>query len=205
MIYSLTGKVTVQDENTVIVDTGVMAFEVICSSFTSFALSGKSEPQTILTYLDVREDGMTLFGFSSKKEKVLFNHLIAKEVSGVGPKTAISILSGLSVDDLVKAIVNSDIKALTSIKGLGKKTAEIIVLKLNNKFGGTGSLDDIISSDGAEKLTKIAVKKEIEETYEVLISMGVQKATAIEHAKNNYKDGMTSEELVVVCLKNMHK
>jgi hypothetical protein len=68
MIYSLTGKVSMQDENTIIVDTGVMAFEVTCSSFTAYTLSGRQEPQTVLTYLQVREDGMSLFGFANKKE-----------------------------------------------------------------------------------------------------------------------------------------
>ena len=66
MIYSLTGKVNLENENTIIVDTGNMAFEVICSSYTAFALSGKSEPQTVLTYLQVREDAMCLYGFKTK-------------------------------------------------------------------------------------------------------------------------------------------
>ena len=105
MIYSLTGKVNLENENTIIVDTGTMAFEVICSSYTAFALSGKSEPQTVLTYLQVREDGMSLFGFASRKEKNLFNDLI--QISGVGPKMASTILSGLPLDEIIKAIMNS--------------------------------------------------------------------------------------------------
>ena len=72
MIYSLTGKVTLENENMIIVDTGAMAFEVICSAYTAYALSGKTEPQTVLTYLQVREDAMCLFGFGSKKEKQMF-------------------------------------------------------------------------------------------------------------------------------------
>ena len=70
MIYSLTGKVSKLDENTVVVDTGTMSFEVICSSFTVYALSGKTETQTILTYLQVREDAMCLYGFKDAKEKM---------------------------------------------------------------------------------------------------------------------------------------
>lgn len=203
MIYSLTGKTEMIDENTIVVDTGTMAFEVVCSSYAAFALTGKQEPQTILTYLQVREDAMVLFGFKDKKEKALFNELIL--VSGVGPKMAITILSGLPIDDIIGAILSSDIKLLSSIKGLGKKTAERIVLELNGKLGGEGSLESLLSNDINLVQSKQAVKKEIEEAYEVLLSTGIQKNTAIEIAKNNYVDGMTSEELVLACFKNMKK
>lgn len=203
MIYSLKGKVSMLDENTIVVDTGAMAFEVICSSFTAYALSGKSEEQTVLTYLQVRDDGMSLFGFADKKEKTLFNDLI--QISGVGPKMAATILSGLPVDDIIKAIINSDIKVLSSIKGLGKKTAERIVLELNNKLGGIDSIEDLMNNEASLSSSKVALKKEVEEASEVLITMGVSKADAIEIAKTNYTEGMTSEALVVSCLKNMHK
>ena len=201
MIYSLTGKISRLDENTIVVDTGVMAFEVVCSAYTSFALAGKQEPQTILTYLQVREDAMCLFGFKDVKEKRFFNDLLL--VSGVGPKMAITVLSGLPIDDLVKAIVTSDVKTLSSIKGLGKKTAERIVLELNSKLGGSDSLENLITNDTPAQ--KIGMEKEIEETYEFLQGMGYQKNQALELAKNNYVPGITSEELIVKCFKNMNK
>ena len=200
MIYSLTGKISALDDNTIVVDTGNMAFEVICSSYAVFSLAGKSEPQTILTYLQVREDAMCLFGFKDNKEKKLFNDLLL--VSGVGPKMAITVLSGLSTDDIIRAILSSDIKTLSSIKGLGKKTAERIILELSKKLGGESSLDTLVSEQ-TEVQTKL--KKEIEEAYEVLVSTGMQKAEAMELAKTNYKEGITSEELVVLCFKNARK
>ena len=203
MIYSLTGKITMQDENTLIVDTGVMAFEVVCSSFTCYLLTGKQETQTILTYLQVREDAMCLFGFKDAKEKKIFNDLLL--VSGVGPKMAITVLSGLPIDDLIRAIVTSDIKTLSSIKGLGKKTAERIVLELNSKLGGNDSLENLLSNEANTSTAKTAVRKEVEEACEVLVSTGIQKTQALELAKNNYVDGITSEELVVKCFKNMNK
>ncbi len=201
MIYSLTGKVLRLDDNTVVVDTGGMAFEVTCSSFTAYELGSKNEIQTILTYLQVREDAMCLFGFASSKEKTIFNDLI--QVSGVGPKMAITILSGLPIDDLVRAITSSDVKVLSSIKGLGKKTAERVVLELNTKFGGTDALESLISNDANLSQVKMAVPKAVEEAAEVLINAGIQKNQAIEIAKSNYKDGMTGEELVVLCFKNL--
>lgn len=201
MIYSLTGKVSKIDENTIEVNTGAMAFEVICSSFTVFELASKSEIQTVLTYLQVREDAMCLYGFASKKEKMLFNDLIS--VSGVGPKMAITILSGLPVDDLVRAISASDVKMLTSIKGFGKKTAENVVLQLHSKFGGIDALETLVSADSNLTSNKISVSKEIEEAAEVLTSTGIQKMKAIEIAKLNFREGMTAEELVVACFKNL--
>lgn len=200
MIYSLTGKISMIDENLVVVDTGAMAFEVICSSFTAMTLSNRQEPQTILTYLQVREDGMSLFGFATKKEKSLFNDLI--QISGVGPKMASTILSGLPVDEIIKAIISSDIKTLSSIKGLGKKTAERIALELSAKLGGENALETIIANTESASV-KTTLKKEMEEASEVLISMGVSKGDALELVKSNYTDGITSEELVVCCLKNM--
>lgn len=202
MIYSLTGKISMIDENLIVVDTGAIAFEVICSSYTAYKVSEKQEPQTILTYLQVREDGMSLFGFLDKKEKLLFSDLIL--VSGVGPKMAMTILSGLQIDELIKAIVSGDVKLLSSIKGLGKKTSERIVLELNSKLGGESSLENLISNDLTSSGTP-ALSREMEEAYDVLVNMGVQKASATESVKNNYKSGMTSEQLVLECLKNLHK
>lgn len=203
MIYSLTGKISMIDENTIVVDTGTVAFEVICSSYTAYKLSNKTEPQTILTYLQVRDDGMSLFGFLDKKEKLLFNDLLL--VSGVGPKMAITILSGLPIDEIITAIISGDVKLLSSIKGLGKKTTERIVLELNGKLGGETALENLISNSDSISVGTPALNKEMEEAYDVLVNMGVQKAQATESVKNNYKEGMKSEELVVLCLKNLHK
>lgn len=203
MIYSLTGKITMLTENTVVVDTGTMAFEVICSSYTAYALAGKSEPQTILTYLQVREDAMCLYGFLNRQEKLIFNDLLL--VSGVGPKMAVTVLSGLPLEELVRAIANSDLKLLSSIKGLGKKTAERIVLELNTKLGGVGALEELLSNEASLREGKPAMNKQVEEAYEVLISAGVHKTQAVELAKNNYREGMTGEQLVLECFKNMNK
>ena len=93
---------------------------------------------------------------------------------------------------------------MSSIKGLGKKTTERIVLELNNKLGGEAALESLISSNEINTGTP-ALNKEMQEAYDVLIGMGVQKNTATESVKNNYTQGMKSEELVLVCLKNLHK
>lgn len=204
MIYSLTGKVSVIDENTIVVDTGSMGFEVCCSTYAVYDFSKTHETQTILTYLQVREDAMCLFGFKDKTEKSLFYEL--SQISGIGPKKAISILSGLPVKDIIKAITTQDVKLLSSIKGLGKKTAEIIVVKLSSKLGGIEGIEGILSSVETLPLMGITkTSKVIDETVDVLVSTGIQKAHALQIAKENYKDGMTSEELVLKCFKNLNK
>ncbi len=202
MIYSLTGKINRLDDNTLIVDTGAVSFEVTCSSYTVFSLDGKQESQTILTYLHVREDAMCLFGFKDKLEKEMFNDLML--VSGVGPKMAITILSGLPLEKLVTAITTSDIKSLSSIKGLGKKTAERIVLELGNKLGNVGSLETLLTASESAPINLVTVlSKEIDEASDVLVQAGLQKSQAVEIAKRNFVQGMTSEELVVACFRNL--
>ena len=117
---------------------------------------------------------------------------------------AVTILSGLPIDEIIKAIISGDVKLLSSIKGLGKKTSERIVLELNSKLGGESSLESLISTDSITLGTP-ALNKEMEEAYDVLVNMGVQKAADTESVKNNYKAGMSSEALVLECLKNLHK
>lgn len=197
MIYSIKGKVSMIDENTIVINTGAVAYEVTCSTYTAYSLCGKEEEQTVLTYLHVREDAMVLYGFKDKKEKLLFEDLLL--VSGIGPKLAISVLSGLPIDELIRAIVNSDLKVLSGIKGVGKKTTERIVLELNSKLGGENSLEKLISN---EKQVGMFVK-EIEEAVDVLTQAGLSKAEANNVAKKNYVQGMTSEQLVVACFKNL--
>lgn len=198
MIYSLKGKIEKIDENTIVVDTGEVCFEVTCSSYTAEELSKSASPQTVLTYLQVREDALCLFGFRDSMEKYIFGKLIL--VSGVGPKMAISILSGMPLDDLISAITSSDTKALTSIKGLGKKTAERIALELCSALEVTAG---ITSDSKPAAVTSAALPVEVEEAAEVLFSTGIQKNQALILAKENYKQGMTSEELVVACFKNL--
>lgn len=198
MIYSLKGKISMIDENTLVVNTGAVSYEVCCSAYTVYALCGKEEEQTILTYLHVREDAMVLYGFKDRKEKMMFEHLLL--VSGIGPKLAVAVLSGLPIDELIRAIVNSDLKTLSSIKGVGKKTTERIVLELNSKLGGESSLENLISND---KQTSVALRKEIDEAVEVLVSTGLSKNEATNVAKQNFKEGMTSEQLVIACFKNL--
>ena len=130
MIGYLKGKILSLTEDAVLIEVGGVGYEVLCSSSALSSLSGKREGE-LYTYLQVREDGVNLFGFSSTEEKNMFLKLIT--VSGVGPKLGMAVLSGMDINSLALAIASSDLKRLSAVKGLGKKTAERIILELREK------------------------------------------------------------------------
>ena len=189
MIYSVTGKPTIIDENTLAISNGTMAFEVVASTNTVYNLSRKTETVTLLTYLYVREDEMRLFGFENASEKALFLHLIS--VSGIGPKVAMSILSGMSSQNLAVAISSGNVKLLASIKGLGKKTAERIILELRDKLGVEG-----MPLTNMQVVLPVLASPEITDAIETLVLLGVKKPEATEAVKSVAKEGMTAEQLV---------
>lgn len=131
MIGSLTGKLQGRSENTVVVDVNGVGYEVLVPQ----ALAASSQHEQIIAlniHTHVTESSLQLYGFGSLKEKRLFQKLIS--VSGIGPKVALNVLSQLSVNDLLKAIVTGNVAALTAINGVGKKTAERLVMELKDKF-----------------------------------------------------------------------
>ena len=128
MIAYLRGKVLTTTMETAIVDVNGVGYEVYCSggAFRKLVIGQVGE---LHTYLQVKEDGITLFGFADPKEKELFLKLIT--VSGVGPKLGISFLASMSAEDFARAIATADVKGLSKVKGLGKKTAEKIVFHIS--------------------------------------------------------------------------
>ena len=138
MITFLRGKLVEALPTQVIVDVHGVGYEVLIplSSFDKLPTPGGDV--TILTHLTVREDAHLLYGFMTGAERALFRLLI-HTVSGIGPKIALNILSGMNVVALRGAVANGDVKALSSISGVGKKTAERIVVELRDKIGATGA------------------------------------------------------------------
>ena len=188
MISFLVGVIEEKRENLVVIDVNGVGFEVNVSNNTLVSLPFEGESAKIYTYLAVREDGISLFGFSSVEERNLFNKLIT--VSGVGPKLAITILSGLSLSDLTVAIAKEDTKLLSKIKGLGKKTAERLCLELKDKldvltFGNEeASYDTNYDEDAVQMAT------------DTLISLGISKNEAYMLARANAANNATAEEII---------
>ena len=131
MIARLTGRVITLDSNTLVLDVNGVGYEIEVSSFTanSFELDNIV---TLETHLIVREDAQILFGFKEASEKKLFQTLI--KINGVGPRLAIGILSGLGEDQFSLAIRDKDLKILTALPGVGKKTAERLIIELQDKM-----------------------------------------------------------------------
>lgn len=132
MIYKITGKIIEKDTNVIVLDTGGVAYEIFISLGTYSSVGVVGDECSLYTYMSVREDGVYLYGFSSMEEKRLFLYLIS--VSSIGPKMAVKILSGIGYEQLRGAISSSDHNMLASIPGIGRKTAERIVVELRDKF-----------------------------------------------------------------------
>lgn len=190
MISFLVGVIEEKRENLLVIDVNGIGFELNVSNNTLVSLPYQGESAKIYTYMAVREDGVSLFGFSTIEERELFYKLIT--VNGVGPKMAISILSGLSISDLTVAIANEDTKLLSKIKGLGKKTAERICLELKDKitalaFGNAeqnSSYDMNYDEDAVQMAT------------DTLISLGISKNEAYMLARANAGNNATAEEII---------
>src|SRR5437764_9865316 len=134
MITVLAGKLAAAVPTQAIIDVNGVGYEVMLPLSSYDRLPAAGQPVHILTHLVVREDAHLLFGFMSPAERDLFR-LLVNNVSGIGPKLALAVLSGMSVGNFKSAVVNNDVASLSKISGLGKKTAERIVLELKDKLG----------------------------------------------------------------------
>lgn len=133
MIARLSGTLLEKGPDRVLLDVDGVGYLVFVSFQTYQELPVAGERAALLTYTHVREDALSLFGFSSPREKKLFEMLIA--VSGVGPKLALTLLSGIPLDDLISALAGGDARRLTAVPGIGRKTAERLALELKEKAG----------------------------------------------------------------------
>ena len=188
MISFLIGTIEEKRENTLALNVGGVGFELNVSTTTLASLPMEGNNVRVYTYMAVREDDISLYGFSSLEEKDLFNQLIT--VSGVGPKMAIQILSGLAISDLIIAIINEDTKLLSKIKGLGKKTAERLCLELKDKLSPLpGSM---VQTSFENNYDEDAVQM----ATDTLISLGINKNDAYMLARSNAANGATAEEII---------
>lgn len=188
MISFLLGVIEEKRDNTLVMDVNGVGFELTVSNNTLVSLPYEKESAKVYTYMSVREDGISLYGFSTTEERDLFYKLIT--VSGVGPKMAITILSGLSISDLIMAITKEDSKLLSKIKGLGKKTAERICLELKDKL-------DVLHIDDSEQTYDINYDEDaVQMATDTLISLGISKNEAYMLARSNAGNNATAEEII---------
>ncbi len=196
MIAYLRGKVLTTTSETAILDVNGVGYEVYCSggAFRKLTVGQVAE---LHTYLQVKEDGMTLFGFESVREKEMFLKLIS--VPNIGPKMGIAVFGALSVDEFATAIATADVKRLSTVKGLGKKTAEKIVLDLHGKI----SAAEILSANGddlsaAPTTTTIKLSAMDEEAVSALMGLGFTRTESVNAVKKARDLGATSVEEVIM-------
>ena len=178
MIAYVKGKVLSASNGTVILERDGLGFEIICSA-TSFKRLVESGEGAVYTYLAVRDDGMSLFGFENLAEKDMFLKLIS--VSGVGPKMGMTVLSGLSLNDLA------------SVKGLGKKTAERIILELREAI----SIESLGAPSGKAKPNAVKADSEKDNAVLALISLGYKRDEAVEAVEIALSSGAVGLEKVI--------
>jgi len=180
MIAHLRGKLIAKTPSHAIVEAGGVGYELAISIPTYSALPGLEQEVALYVYTHVREDALALFGFLQREEKQLFEKLIG--VSGIGPKLAVTILSGMSAEAVVAAIRGNDVAALTRIPGIGKKTGERMVLELRDK------LDQFAARPAALAATAIE-----EDVISALVNLGYPRSQA-ERALSRIPSGKNGEK-----------
>ena len=195
MYYSITGKAEVK-EGFLVIYTGGIGYKIFSSNST-MARVIRDQEITVYTYLNVKEDALDLFGFSTEEELSTFKMLIS--VSGVGPKVGISILSALQPAEFAMAVVTNDAKTITMAQGVGKKLAEKIIVELKDKLKGVSLTD--ITSDPETPLT--VSHSTFEEAVNALIVLGYTAYEARQAVKISKADNL--EDLIKAALKQLIK
>lgn len=194
MIGFVNGILRFKGDGVAVVECGGIGYEVYLTNSAYCNLPDLDEQVKLFTWMLVKEDEMSLFGFESLEEKSLFLQLIS--VSGVGAKTALQILSGVKLRDLVNAIVGEDTTLIAKIKGIGKKTAERIVLELKDKLNPYEYVLPLFEAQNQTDPTAIS------DAVVVLTSLGISKQQASMLARKVSSAGDTAEDIVSKALKN---
>ena len=199
MFYSLTGKLVHMEPSVAVIECGGVAFKCLTSMHTQRGLPRIGETATLYTHLNVREDALDLFGFSSKNELNCFKMLTG--ISGVGPKVALAILSELSPEGVAVAAASGDSKSFTRASGVGPKLGQRIVLELKDKVkklaGTSGDLQLTPAEAGV-----ISASKNAEQAVQALIVLGYTQSEASQ-AVARLDSALATEELIRLALKGM--
>ncbi|NRA20178.1 MAG: Holliday junction branch migration protein RuvA [Oceanospirillaceae bacterium] len=206
MIGHIRGVLTEKQPPILVLETNGIGYEIEASMQTFYKLPGLGEELQLFTHFVVREDAQLLFGFYHRKERSLFRTLI--KANGVGPKLAIAILSGMSTEEFAACILREDAATLTKIPGVGKKTAERLVVEFKDKIALLG-LDEPadFTLTGTELPSATAsINGYIEDAQSALIALGykpVLASRAVSAAQQQLKNINSAEELIRIALKSM--
>jgi len=188
MIAHLSGKLIDRHATSVVLDVGGVGYEVTIPVTTFYDLEEAGQTVSLRIYTHVREDALQLFGFKTLRERELFQMLIS--VSGIGPKSGVAMLSGMSADEIITAIRTNNLARLTSIPGVGKKTAERVVLDLRDKMAALSS--PALEEEFAARAAAGGAASEDslrEDALSALINLGYQRAAAEKAVAHAVQEG----------------
>ena len=200
MITFLAGKLVAALPTQAVIDVGGVGYEVLIPLSSYDRLPSIGQAVQVLTHLHVREDAHVLYGFMSVAERDLFR-LLVNNVSGIGPKLALAVLSGMSVGNFKAAVVNGDVASLSKISGLGKKTAERIVLELKDKVGVAAAWEAASAAHAPSPQ-----EEQANEAVLALIALGYKQVDAhktVRDLQDKQPEVKTAEELVKLALKRI--
>lgn len=197
MITYLKGILEYISDEFIIIDVNNIGYKVFISSYTLTKLPVQNENIKIYTYMNIREDAILLYGFLEIDELNMFNMLIG--VSGIGPKAALSILSNLRPQDISMAVIMEDINTLSKTPGIGKKTAQRIILDLKDKLK-TVSYNESIELDIGNNQSSSK-----QDAIDALVALGYSQIEAVKVVKNVYSENMDIEDIIKLALKKLAK
>lgn len=195
MIGRLSGVLARKEPPALLVDVNGVAYELDAPMSTFYDLPSTGEKVTLYTHLVVREDAHLLYGFSRESQRQLFRNLL--KVNGVGPRVALAVLSGLSEQELYHSLASEDIARLTKIPGIGRKTAERLILELRDKA------DAMLAGSGAPARPTNLPADPVQEAVSALIALGYKPNEASRAVSGMASEGLTSENIIRAALKGL--
>ena len=203
MIGYLRGTLLEKQPPHVLLDVNGVGYELEVPMTTLFQLPALGEPLALYTHLVVREDAQLLYGFYAKRDRTLFRELI--RLNGVGPKLALALMSGMSVDELIQCVQAEDTSRLMKVPGVGKKTAERLLVERKDRFKNWDSTP-LAGQSGMEPSgisTVTDAQSAEKDAVSALISLGFKPAEASRAVSAVVEDGLSSEDLIRRALKGM--
>lgn len=200
MIGRLRGTLAEKQPPHLLLDVNGVGYELEVPMTTLYRLPSVGEPVTLHTHLVIREDAHLLYGFFEKRERELFRELI--RLNGVGPKLALALMSGLEVDELVRCVQAQDTAALVKVPGVGKKTAERLLVELKDRFKAWESIPSIAPLV-VEPQQAQAVSSAENDAVSALISLGYKPQEASRAVAAVKEDGLSSEDMIRRALRGM--
>lgn len=197
MIAFIKGTMIRAEENSVIIENNGIGYRVFaCGRDISRIVNGSEV--LLHTYMNVREDAMQLFGFLSAEDLEVFRLLLG--VNGIGPKAALGVLSGMTANDLRFAVLSDDIKTLSTAPGIGKKTAQKLILELKDKFSLQDAFEEkLVLTEAAGT----AADSNQEEAIQALMALGYSGSDALKAVRAAAADNMSTEDILKAALKRM--